>query len=158
MNKLKLLGIFVVGLLVGGALAYWYSYTAFKQMFGSKEAELAFRCSEEANWLAGLRLNQTERVIKSIEQDMDWMVLNFPQWDQVVQLNAETQERRDHRLVAVKLYHESYPPVGEEATKVKAIIANVAGRSPESTCSNWVCQLEDLRLQTARANTNAPAK
>ena len=158
MNKLKLCGIFFAGLLIGGLTAGWYLKSAYDQMFGSKEVELAFRVSQEANWLAGLRLNESQRVIASIESDMDGMLLAFPQWDAVVPLDEKTRKKRDGNLIGAKLYHESFPPTNDYAIEVKAILATRPGRKPGSTCSNWVCQLEDLRLHNLSTSTNSPVK
>ena len=64
MKKLKLIGLFGGGFVVGGiAVGLWSGYL-FSRMTVPKEVDVAFIAAQEANWLALLRLNDHQSVIK----------------------------------------------------------------------------------------------
>ena len=60
MKKLKILGLFLVGFVVGGiAVSMWWRQ-AVSRMYVSKEVELAAKAAFAAEWLAELRLGDTQ--------------------------------------------------------------------------------------------------
>ena len=122
MNKLKLVGLFVGGLVEGAIATGWWSGHVYSRLIVSKEADTAFRAAEEAEWLALLRLNEPKTVIEQLENSMDITVLTLAQWDEVKSPDEKTRTARDRFLVPVKVYHESYPPSGNDAARSKSFI------------------------------------
>jgi len=76
MRKLLLLGLFCAGLIVGAVAAGWWSGHVLSRLTVSKEVEVASIAAFQAEWLARLRLNETEETIKDIERCMDIQVSN----------------------------------------------------------------------------------
>ena len=124
----------------------------------SKEVDLAFQAAEQAEWLAALRLNETQMAIKELEHSMDIKAFTLAQWEGAYAPDEKTRLRRDRFLVPVKVYHESYPAYGEEASLVIPLLAKVPDRNREKLCKSGVCRLDDLRRGAVNANTNAPSK
>lgn len=161
MKKLKLLGLFLSGLIVGVVATGWYSQRVLFAQIASKEVDLAFNAAEQAEWLAELRLNEPHTAIEELERTMDIAVCTLAQWEGVNPLDEKTRLRRDRFLVPVKVYHESYPVVGEdkeEASLVNSLLAKVPERNPRKVCKSSVCRLDDLRRGMVSANTNSPFK
>jgi hypothetical protein len=156
MKILKLIGIFGGGFVVGGiAVGLWSGYL-FSRMTVPKEVDVAFQAAQQAEWLAELRLDETTNAIKSMENSMDIGVVAISQWAAVRPPDEKTRKARDGFLSKVKVYHESYPITGDEASSVNALLATVPGRSPQSTCKAGICRLDDRRLATLNTKTNSP--
>jgi hypothetical protein len=156
MKKLKLIGVFVGGLVVGGiAVSLWWGHV-LSRMTVSKEVEVAAKAAFEAEWLAELRLDETKNAIQSLETSMDIEVFTIAQWAEVSPPDERTRKARDRWLVPVKVYHESYPARGDEAARVNSLLAKVPGRTPESICKSSICRLDDLRLAKLNTKTNSP--
>ena len=158
MKKIKLVGLFVGGLVVGTIATGWWSGHVFSRLTVSKEVEFAFRAAEEADWLALLRLNEPKTVIEQLEHSIDGMVLTLAAWDEVKAMDEKTRKARDRFLVPVKVYRQCYPPSGDTADRVNLLLATFPGRSPQSTCKNGICRLDDLRRGVLNANTNPASK
>ena len=150
MNKLKLLGLFVGGLVLGAIATGWWSGHVYSRLIVSKEVDAAFRAAEEAEWLALLRLNEPKSVIEQLQKSMDVTVLTLAQWDEVKAPDEKTRKARDRFLVPVKVYHESYPPSGNDAARIKSLLTTIPGRNPQSICKNGVCLLDDLHRRRER--------
>lgn len=147
--------MFIAGLIVGVAIGGWWSARVLSRMTTAKEVEAASIAAFQAEWLARLRLNETESTIKDIENCMDIQVATIAQWNESSPPDERARKARDRWLVPVKVYHESYPVTGEDSNRVTSLLATVPGRTPNSSCKSGICRLDDRRLG---ANTNAPAK
>jgi len=158
MKILKLVGLFVGGLLVGVIASSWLSSHALLRDVGLNSMELGFRAAQEAEWLAQLRLNETAKVIEQLEEAMDGGVLALAGWDEVAALDERSREVRDKWLVPVKVYHDSYPARGERAALVNALLANVPERMARSACRSGISRLDDLRRGVASASPSAAPK
>lgn len=156
MKLLKLIGLFVAGLIVGGVAMALYAGHLYSRLIVSKEVDVAFLAAQQAEWLAELRLGETSTAIKHIEETMDTDTYTIWQWDSVSPPDAKTRKSRDGFLSNVKVYHESYPVTGEDAQAISAFLAPIPGRSPESQCKSGVCRLDDLRLDKLKKSTNSP--
>jgi hypothetical protein len=154
MKKLILAGVFLGGLVVGAAGAGLGSYHLFLRLVGPKEVDVAANAAFEANWLAGLRLGETNSTIEDMETTMDAQVYALAMWND--SLDEKSRTARDNWLGKVKIYHQSYPVSEDSAFKVKPFLATMPGRSPNSTCNDSVCRLDNLRLAKAPSGTNAP--
>ena len=148
-------GIFVGGFVIGTIVTGWWYSRVLSRQISSREIDFAFQAAEKAEWLAQLRLNQPEIAIKQLEKSMDIQVFTLAQWEEVNTLKAEIRERRDRFLVPVKVYHESYPPGGEEANVISAFLKTVPGRDLKKFCKSGVCRLDDLRRASPPPSTNA---
>src|ERR1017187_10385211 len=156
MIKLKLVGLFVGGFVVGGiAVGLWWGHL-FSRMTVPKEVDAAFIAAQEAEWLAELRLNEPKSVIKDMETSMDIGVSTIALWAEVRPPDEKTRKARDRFLTSVKVYHESYPVTGDDAARINTLLATVPGRSPQSTCKSGLCRLDDQRLATLNTKTNSP--
>jgi hypothetical protein len=156
MKKLKLIALFVAGFVLGGiAVSLWWGHI-FSRMTVSKEVEVAFTAAREADWLALLRLNEPEAALKDMENTMDLEVATICQWAEAQPPDEKTRKARDAFLTNVKVYHESYPPKGDEAARISALLSTTPGRSPDGHCKSGVCRLDDLRLSKLRSPTNSP--
>ena len=153
MKGLKLIGLFISGLVLGAITAGLWSGYLFSRMTVSKEVDVAFRAAQEANWLALLRLNEPQSVIKDMENFMDVGVSTIAQWAEVRPPDEKTRKARDRFLTSVKVYHESYPTSGADAARINALLATVPSRNPQSTCKNGVCRLDDLRHGVTKTNS-----
>jgi hypothetical protein len=158
MRKLLLVGVFVAGLVVGTAAGGWWSAHVLAQLIRSKEVEAAGVAAFQAEWLAQLRLNETESAIKDIERCMDSQVATLAQWNDTNPPDEETRKARNRWLVPVKVYHESFPVIGDEAARIKSLLATVPGRSPTSACKSGICRLDDRRVGLLNTDTNSPTK
>jgi len=103
MKKIKLVGLFVGGLVVGTIATGWWSGHVFSRLTVSKEVEFAFRAAEEADWLALLRLNEPKTVIEQLEHSIDGMVLTLAAWDEVKALQKRGFEIGAHTRTHVDL-------------------------------------------------------
>jgi len=137
-------------------LAGWYAWRVYSMQMVSKEVDLAFNACEQAEWLAHLRLNEPESAIKQMENSMDIEVFTLAQWANVNPPKEEVRARRDKFLVPVKVYHESYPATGDEASTVNSLLAGVPDRNLRKVCKSGICRLDDRR-RAAAATTNSPA-
>jgi len=156
MKQLKLIGLFVSGFVLGAIAVGWWSGYLFSRMTVPKEVDVAFIAAQEANWLALLRLNEPENVIKDMENSMDGGISTIAQWAEVRPPDEKTRLARDRFLTSVKVYHESYPASGADAARINALLATVPGRNPQSTCKSGICRLDDLRR--GLTNTNSTTK
>jgi hypothetical protein len=156
MNKLKLIGLFVVGFVVGGVgISLRWEYV-LSRMTVSKEVEVAAKAAFDAESLAELRLGETNTAIESIEASMDIEVATIAHWAEVSPPDEKTRKARDRWLVPVKVYHESFPARGADVARVSSLLSTVPGRSPSSTCKSGICRLDDQRLATLNTKTNSP--
>ena len=156
MKILKLIGLFGGGFVVGGiAIGLWSGYL-ISRMTVPKEVDTAFQAAQQAEWLAELRLGETNEAIKNMEHSMDLEAVAISQWAETRQPDEKTRKARDNFLTNVKVYHESYPVTGDDAARINALLATVPGRSPQSTCKSGVCRLDDLRLANLHTQTNSP--
>ncbi len=153
MKKLKLIGLFVGGFVLGAIAAGLWSGYVFSRLTVPKSVDLAVRAAEEANWLALLRLNEPQSVIKDMENSMDGGVATIAQWAEIRPPDDRTRSARDRFLTSVKVYHESYPASGATAARVDLLLANVPGRNPESACKNGICRLDDFRRGVTSTNS-----
>ena len=115
---------------------------------------MAFLAAQQAEWLAGLRLNQHAEVIQQMETAMDATVAALAAYASVKPADETTRKMRDRFLVPVKVYHDSYAPPAETAAVVKGFLAKIPPRDPTSACGSAICRLDDLRL--ASNKTSAP--
>jgi hypothetical protein len=153
MKKLKLIGLFVGGFVVGAIAAGWWAGYVFSRITVSKEVDAAFIAAQEAEWLAELRLNEPKSAIEDMETSMDIGVSTIAVWSEIRPLDEKTHKARDRFLTAVKVYHESYPASGDVAARVNSLLATVPGRNPQNTCKSGICRLDDLRLATLHTNS-----
>jgi len=79
MKKLLLLGVFVAGLAMGAVAGGWWSVHVLSRLTTSKQVEAASIAAFQAEWLARLRLNETESAIQDIENCMDIQVSTLAQ-------------------------------------------------------------------------------
>jgi hypothetical protein len=159
MRKLKLLGLFVAGLMVGYAASNWWSTRVFWSTTIAKEADFASMAAFESEWLAGLRLNEQEDVVKQMESWMSGTVLTLAQYENAKPADEKTRQMRDHFLVPVKVYFESYPPAADQgAAMINAFLATVPGRSANSTCGSAICRLDDLHRGAPGVKTGSASK
>jgi hypothetical protein len=156
MKKLRLFALLAGTLIAGGLLgAWWSARIVFRMQVAKPEVDLAFNTSEEAGWLAGLRLNEEQNVIKDMEHKLNNQLVTMASWESVAPLSGETRKSRDNFLVSAKVYRESYPAEGSDAARIGAFLSTVPGRSPTSTCQSTVCCLDDLRLAKLGGSTNS---
>src|SRR5215471_5975393 len=112
MKIFKVVGLFGGGFITGGvAVGLWCGYL-FARLTVAKEVEVACQGSQQAEWLAELRLGETTNTIQSLENVMDIGVVTISQWAEVRPPDEKTRMARDSFLKNVKVYHESYPVVG----------------------------------------------
>jgi hypothetical protein len=157
MKILKSLAIFSAGLILGGFLVGWYAWRVYLMQMVSKEVDLAFQACEQAEWLAHLRMDEPETALRSIERSLDIEVFTLAQWAAVSPLKQDIRIRGDKFLVPVKVYHESYPATGDEASAVNSLLATVPDRDLRKQCKSGICRLDDRR-RAANATTKSPAK
>jgi hypothetical protein len=156
MKKLKLLSLFGAGLVIGIIAGGWLAAHLYSRLFISKQVEVAFQAAVEANWLALLRLNESQAVINQMENQMGIQVFTLRQWSEVEPPDLKTRQWRDRNLVSVKTYYLSYPIAGENAAEINGLLASVPAREAGGTCKSGVCQLDDLRLSKLGSKTNSP--
>ena len=118
--------------------------------------DFAVRAAEEAEWLALLRLNETNNAIQQLERKMGIGIHTLAQWDE--EMDERTRRARDRFLVPAKVYYQSYPPQGDEATLIESFLAEIPGRSPDSVCKSGICRLDDLRQGVSSELSDSPDK
>ena len=163
MKRLKLVGLFAVGLLLGAIAVNWRWSHLLSTQIASKSVDVAFKAAEETEWLAQLRLNEASNVIEQLERSINLGVVTLAQWENATALDNKSRLARDRFLVPVKVYRESYPAhedkaAGIDAAPINALLAKIPGRKPKSVCKSGVCRLDDLRLHSAQAATNPPVR
>ena len=156
MRKLISIGLFLAGLVLGGGIATWRCVHVFSAVAPSTMVDAASIAAFEAEWLARLRLNEVESAIKDIENCMDIQVSTLAKWNEASSPDEKTRKARDRWLVPVKIYHESL--TGDDAARIKSLLATIPGGRPNSACKSGVCRLNDLHLGAFNLNTNRPTK
>ena len=156
MKTLKSIGLFVGGFVLGGIVIALWAGQLFSRITTSKQVEVAFQAAQQAEWLAELRLGETEKAIRNMETAMDVAIVSIGQWDEVEPPDEKTRAARDGLLTNVKVYHESYPLKGGDGARVKAMLAAVPGRDPRSICKASICRLDDQRLAKSKAQPERP--
>jgi hypothetical protein len=116
----------------------------------------AFIAAQQAEWLAHLRLNETNDVMNDMDKIINTEVSAIALWDGVAKPDDKTRKERDKFLVAVKVYRESYPSTGPGASRINALLDTISGRNPKSTCESGICRLDDMRLAKLNSITNSP--
>ena len=158
MKTLKLVGLFLSGLVLGAIAEGRWSTHLFSRLTTAKEVDVALIAGQEANWLALLRLNEPQTVIEDMENSMDIRVSTIAQWAGGTPPDEKTRQARDRFLTSVKVYHQSYPASGAGAARINALLAAVPGRNLEGTCKSGVCRLDDLRLGAENVSKNSATK
>lgn len=161
MKKLKIIGLLIgtllVGFVAGGYLGARRTAQVFaRMMYAKPEVDQAFNAAQQAEWLAELRLNETNSVMNGMEISMNAEVTAIAEWDGVVTPDEKTRKARDKFLVPVKVYRESYPATGDDARRINDLLSTISGRNPNSTCRSGICRLDDLRLAKSSTITNSP--
>jgi hypothetical protein len=156
MKKLIPIFIFLGGLLVGAVAAGWWSWHVFSQVTVSKEEDAASIAAFQAEWLAHLRLHEPETAIKDIESYMDMQVATIAEWNEIKPPDEKMRKILERWLVPVKVYHESYPAVGDNSVQINAFLVTIPGRRTNSTCKSGICRLDDLRRAKQNSATNSP--
>lgn len=162
MKKLTLIGLLIgtlaVGMIIGGYIGARLVSRVFGTMAYSKpEVDMAFNAAQEAEWLAELRLGETNTAISEMENTMNIQMETLAQWDSVgLASDEKTRQARDKWLVPVKVYHESYPASGSDMAGANQLLSTIPGQNPKSTCKSGVCRLDDLRLAKSQSVTNSP--
>jgi len=161
MKKLTLIGLLIgtlaIGMIIGGYVGARLAGRAFGMLAYSKpEVDMAANTAQTAEWLAQLRLGEAQAVIKGMENNLNIAMATFASWDSVVPLDEKTRQARDRWLVPVKVYRLSYPASGSDLGAANELLNKISGRSPNSTCKNGICRLDDQRLANLSAKTNSP--
>ena len=159
--KIKTLVIIAVSLAVGAAGGFLYAANAFKKMSMAKEVEVAATTAFDANTLSLLRLGKVTNAIAELESRSHITLTDLAVMDQAAQPDANTRERRNRWLTSIKVYHQSYPLRSDDKDAdvlVDKFLATIPGRNPNSTCKSGVCQLDDIRLENLKSQTNAAVK
>jgi hypothetical protein len=161
MKEKKLIGLLAGALLVGLVAGEWIgarrtTHAFARLMFTKPQVDQAFIAAQQAEWLAGLRLNETNDVMKDMDKIINTEVAAIASWDGVTTPDEKTRIARDKFLVAVKVYRESYPTTGPDANRINALLGTISGRNPKSTCRSGICRLDDLRLAKLDTITNSP--
>ncbi|HEX3720259.1 MAG TPA: hypothetical protein VH595_20095 [Verrucomicrobiae bacterium] len=161
MKKLRLIGLLIgtlaVGMIIGGCVGARLAGRAFGMMAYSKpEIDMAANAAQTAEWLAELRLGDTNAAVNEMENGLNIQVQTFAEWDDVIWLDDKTRQDRDRWLVPVKVYRESYPASGSDLARANELLSTIPGRNPKSTCKSGVCRLDDLRLAKLKSVTAIP--
>jgi hypothetical protein len=152
-----LIGTLAVGMIIGGYVGARLAARAFGMLAYSKpEVDMAANVAQTAEWLAELRLGETQAAIKGMENNLNIAIATFASWDSVAPLDEKTRQARDRWLVPVKVYRMSYPATGNDLAAANELLKAVPGRSPTSTCKSGVCRLDDQRLANTNAKINSP--
>lgn len=117
---------------------------------------MAANAAQTAEWLAELRLGDTNAAVNEMENGLNIQVQTFAEWDDVIWLDDKTRQDRDRWLVPVKVYRESYPASGSDLARANELLSTIPGRNPKSTCKSGVCRLDDLRLAKLKSVTAIP--
>jgi hypothetical protein len=161
MKKLTFIGLLIgtlaVGMVIGGYVGARLASRAFGMLAYSKpEVDMAANSAQTAEWLAQLRLGETQMVIKGMENNLNVAMATLASWDSVAPLDDKTRQARDRWLVPVKVYRLSYPASGTDLDAANDLLSKITGRSPNSTCKSGVCRLDDNRLANLNTKTNSP--
>jgi len=161
MKKFTLIGLLIgalaVGVLLGGYIGARLTGQALGSLAYSKpEVDLAANAAQIAEWLAQLRLGDTNGAICNMENSLNLQVQTLASWDLVVWSDEPTRQIRNRWLVPVKVYRQSYPASGNDLLHANRLLATIPGRNPSNTCQSSICQLDDLRLARLAAATNSP--
>ena len=161
MKKLTVIGLLIgtlaVGVIIGAYVGARLASRVFDRMAYSKpEVDMAANAAQEAEWLAELRLGETNSAVNEMENTLNIQVETLAAWDSAIWLDDRTRQARDQWLVPVKVYRESYPAGGSDMTQANALLSTIRGRDPKSACKSGVCRLDDLRLAKFQSVTNSP--
>jgi hypothetical protein len=161
MKKLTLIGLLIgtlaVGMIIGAYVGARLTSRAFGMLaYAKPEVDMAANAAQTAEWLAELRLGETNTAVSEMESSLNIQVQTLAQWDEVIWLDDKTRQARDRWLVPVKVYRESYPVSGSDMARANELLSTIPGRNPKSTCKSGVCRLDDLRLATLNTKTNSP--
>jgi len=161
MKKLTLVGLLVgalvVGMIIGAYIGVRLASRAFGMLaYAKPEVDVAANAAQTTEWLAELRLGETNGVVRNMESSVNMQVQTLADWDSVIWLDDRTRQARDRWLVPVKVYRESYPVGGSDMTRANELLGAIPGRNPKSVCKSGVCRLDDLRLAKSQSVTNAP--
>ncbi|HIA00885.1 MAG TPA: hypothetical protein EYN66_03095 [Myxococcales bacterium] len=152
MKMLKVLSIFVVGVLLGAGVSSWYWWHVMSVQMQSESIDRAYQAAEEAEWAAQLRLNESSNVLSGLERNMAIKVVTLSQWEDTEMMNEESRLARDKWLVPVKVYHQRFPHRGDHTNIVNAFLAAIPDRSEDSICRSGICRLDDQRLAKLKAD------
>jgi hypothetical protein len=161
MKKLTLIGLLIgtlaVGMIIGGYVGARLASRAFGMMaYAKPEVDMAAKAAQTAEWLAELRLGETNTAVSGMENSLNIQVQTLAEWDEVIWLDDKTRQARDRWLVPVKVYRESYPASGSDLAGANQLLSTIPGRNPKSICKSGVCRLDDRRLAAFNTNTNLP--
>jgi hypothetical protein len=117
---------------------------------------MAANAAFEAEWLAALRLGETNAAIGQMENALSVQIQTLATWESVAPPDGQTRQARDRWLIGVKAYRQSYPAIPSEITGANELLSTIPTRKPDSSCKSAVCRLDDLRLARVRATTNSP--
>ena len=161
MKKLTLIGLLVgtlaVGMIIGGYVGAQIAGRAFALgEFAKPEIDMAFNAAQTAEWLALLRLGDTNAAVRGMENILNIQVHTLAAWDAVIWLDDKTRQARDRWLRPVKVYRQSYPDTGSDSIPANEMLATIRGRDPKSQCKSGICRLDDLRLAKLMSVTNSP--
>jgi hypothetical protein len=161
MKKLTVIGLLIgtlaVGMIIGGYVGARLASRAFGMLaYAKPEVDMAANAAQTAEWLAEMRLADTNALIRGMENILNIQVQTLASWDEVIWLDEKTRQARDRWLVPVKVYRESFPASGSDMVRANELLSTVPGRSPTSTCKSGVCRLDDLRLAKSQSATNSP--
>jgi hypothetical protein len=152
-----LIGTLAVGMIIGGYVGARLASRAFGMMaYAKPEVDMAANAAQTAEWLAELRLGETNMAVSLMENSLNIQVQTLAEWDEVIWLDDKTRQARDRWLVPVKVYRESYPASGSDLAGANQLLSTIPGRNPKSTCKSGVCRLDDQRLAAFNTNTNLP--
>jgi len=152
-----LVGFLAMGIIIGGYIGAHYAASAFGAIaYAKPEVEMATNAAQTAEWLAELRLGDTDAVIRSMENSLNLQVQTLAAWDEVIWLDDRTRQARDKWLVPVKVYRDSFPATSGDMSRAEALLSSIPGRDPQSTCKSGVCRLDDLRLEKAKTQAKSP--
>jgi hypothetical protein len=152
-----LIGTLAVGMIIGGYVGARLASRAFGMLaYAKPEIDTAAHAAFIAEWLAELRLGETNTAVSEMENDLNIQVQTLASWDEVIWLDDKTRQARDRWLVPVKVYRESYPASGSDLAGANQLLSTIPGRNPKSVCKSGVCRLDDKRLAALNTNTNLP--
>ena len=161
MKKISFVGLLVgtlaVGMILGGYIGARLVGRAYDALAYSKpEVDMAANAAQTAEWLAELRLGDTNAAIDRMENNLSVQVQTLASWDEAVWLDERTLQARNRWLAPVKVYRQSFPASGSDMARANELLSTIPGRSPTSTCKSGICRLDDLRLARSRSRTNSP--
>src|SRR5262245_31401011 len=95
MSYLKWIGAFTIGAFVGVIAAGYFFQQRFSQLTVSKQIDAAFIAAQQAEWLALLRLGETDDAIENLEKAMEVGVTGIAQWAAVDPPSEREAKSRD---------------------------------------------------------------